>query len=65
MIFGNKAYLKEDCNHSNDMEIYNHTHLFYEGFYAYVAREDTLFKKTTIRSTDLKGEMLWLMKRKI
>ena len=24
MIFGNKAYLKEDCNHSNDMEIYNY-----------------------------------------
>ena len=45
----------------NDMEIYNHTHLFYEGFYAYVAREDTLFKKSTIRSTDLKGEMLWLL----
>ena len=24
MIFGNKAYLKEDCGHSNDMEIYNY-----------------------------------------
>ena len=45
----------------NDMEMYNHTHLFYEEFYAYVAREEELFAKTTIRSADLKGEMLWLL----
>ena len=25
MIFGNKAYLKEDPGHSNDMEVYNYT----------------------------------------
>lgn len=45
----------------NDMEMYNHTHLFYEEFYAYVAREEDLFAKSTIRAVDLKGEMLWLL----
>ena len=45
----------------NDMEMYNHTHLFYEEFYAYIAREDALFEKNTIKSSDLKGELLWLL----
>lgn len=45
----------------NDMDKYNHTHLFYEEFYAYIAREDELFKKKTIKSSDLKGELLWLL----
>lgn len=45
----------------NDMDMYNHTHLFYEEFYAYIAREDALFEKKTIKSSDLKGEMLWLL----
>lgn len=45
----------------NDMEMYNHTHLFYEEFYAYIAREDALSEKKTIKSSDLKGEMLWLL----
>ena len=45
----------------NDMDMYNHTHLFYEGFYAYVAREDALFDKQVIKSTDLSGELLWLL----
>ena len=45
----------------NDMEMYNHTHLFYEEFYAYVAREEELSAKSTIKSSELKGEMLWLL----
>lgn len=45
----------------NDMEMYNLTHLYYEEFFAYVSREDSLFEKNTIKSTDLKGELLWLL----
>lgn len=44
-----------------DMEIYNHTHLFYEEFYAYVSRKDNLFDKKVIKSSDLSGELLWLL----
>ena len=32
MIFGNKAYLKEDANHSNDMEIYQYPYDKSNGF---------------------------------
>ncbi|MBE6310822.1 MAG: LysR family transcriptional regulator [Bacteroidales bacterium] len=45
----------------NDMDMYDHTHLFYEEFFAYVAREDELFNKKIIKSTDLNGELLWLL----
>lgn len=45
----------------NDMEMYNHTHLFYEEFYAYIARENALFQNKTIKSSDLSGELLWLL----
>lgn len=45
----------------SDMEMYNHTHLFYEQFFAYVSRNDSLFEKQTIKSSDLSGEMLWLL----
>lgn len=45
----------------NDMEMYNHTHLFYEEFFAYVGKEDALYKKSVIKSTDLSGELLWLL----
>ena len=44
-----------------DMEMYNHTHLFYEQFFAYVSRNDNLFEKKTIKSSDLSGELLWLL----
>lgn len=44
-----------------DMEDYNHTHLFYEEFYAYVSRNDNLFEKKIIKSSDLSGELLWLL----
>lgn len=45
----------------NDMDMFNHTHLYYEEFYGYVARHDSLFEKNIIKSTDLKGELLWLL----
>ena len=45
----------------NDMDMFNHTHLYYEEFYGYVARNDSLFQKNIIKSTDLKGELLWLL----
>lgn len=44
-----------------DMEEYNHTHLFYEEFFAYVSRNDSLFEKKVIKSADLTGELLWLL----
>lgn len=37
------------------------THLFYEQFYAYVSRQDFLFNNEVIRTTDLKGEYLWML----
>lgn len=45
----------------SDMEEYNHTHLFYEEFYAYISRTDNLFDKKVIKSSDLTGELLWLL----
>lgn len=45
----------------SDMEEYNHTHLFYEEFLAYVSRNDALYEKKTIKSSDLTGELLWLL----
>lgn len=36
-------------------------HLFYEKFYAYVAKDNDLFDRTAIRTTDLTGEYLWLL----
>lgn len=44
-----------------DMEAYTHTHLFYEEFFAYVSRNDSLFEKKVIKSSDLSGELLWLL----
>ncbi len=35
--------------------------LYYEQFYAYVARNETLFKKELVRSSDISGERLWLL----
>ncbi len=45
----------------SDMDEYNHTHLFYEEFFAYVSRNDILFNKKVITSADLSGELLWLL----
>lgn len=43
------------------MEDFRQTILFYEQFYAYVSREDTLFANEVIRTSDLTGEQLWLL----
>lgn len=41
-----------------DMEC---TTLYYEQFYAYVAKDDPLLDKNAIKTTDLSGEYLWLL----
>lgn len=43
------------------MEELQQTPLFYEQFFAYVSREDTLFNNEVIRTSDLNGEQLWLL----
>ena len=43
------------------MEEYANRHLFYEQFYAYVSRNDSLFEKSVIKTSDLTGELLWLL----
>ena len=43
------------------MEELQQTPLFYEQFFAYVAREDALYNNKVIRTSDLNGEQLWLL----
>lgn len=43
------------------MEEFVQSHLFYEQYYAYVAREDALFDNKLIRTSDLTGAQLWLL----
>lgn len=43
------------------MEAYRQTHLFYEQFYGYVARECTLYNNKVIRTSDLGNEQLWML----
>lgn len=43
------------------MEEFRQTPLFYEQFYAYTARESSLFANEVIRTADLAGEQLWLL----
>lgn len=43
------------------MEEFGQTPLFYERFFAYIAREDALFNNEVIRTSDLNGEQLWLL----
>ena len=40
---------------------YTGTTLFYESFYGYVSREENLFQKDRIRTSDITGERLWLL----
>lgn len=35
--------------------------LYYEQFYAYVARNESVFKKEMVRSADISDERLWLL----
>ncbi len=43
------------------MEEFSQTPLFYEQFYAYIAREDRLFGNEVIRTSDLTGSQLWML----
>lgn len=43
------------------MEEFGQAALFYERFFAYIAREDALFNNELIRTSDLNGEQLWLL----
>jgi len=45
----------------DDIEEFEKTPLFFEQFFAYVAKNDALYENKTIRTTDLKGEYLWLL----
>lgn len=44
-----------------DMEEFRQTHLFYEEFFAYVARESSLYNNEIIHTSDLNNEQLWLL----
>ncbi|MDY6206372.1 MAG: LysR substrate-binding domain-containing protein [Prevotella sp.] len=44
-----------------NLEKFEVTHLFYEQFFGYVSKNDALFEKELIRTSDLKGEFLWLL----
>lgn len=46
---------------TDGMEQFNVMTLFYEQFLAYVARGDSLFERTTIRTADLQNKFLWLL----
>ncbi len=44
-----------------ELDIFNQTTLFYEQFIAYVAKNDALFAKKNIKTSDLSNEFLWLL----
>lgn len=45
-----------------DLEEYDQTHLFYEKYEGYVSREDALFQKETLRTSDVASSRdLWLL----
>lgn len=43
------------------MEEFGQTTLFYEEFFAYVARQEPIFDHKLVRTSDLTGEQLWLL----
>lgn len=43
------------------LDNYDSTTLFYEQFFAYVAKNDKLYNVKTIKATDLNNEFLWLL----
>ncbi len=45
----------------DELDIFNQTTLFYEQFIAYVAKNDALFAKKNIKTSDLSNEFLWLL----
>lgn len=42
-------------------QLFKEETLFYEQFYAYVSRNEALFKKELVRTADVTGERLWLL----
>ena len=44
-----------------ELKTYRLTTLYYEQFLAYVSQNDPLFKRDSIRSTDLRDEFVWLL----
>ncbi|MGL4853370.1 MAG: hydrogen peroxide-inducible genes activator [Phocaeicola sp.] len=44
-----------------DLESFNQSPLFYESFFAYIAKGEKLFEHEVIRTTDLSGEQLFLL----
>lgn len=45
----------------SEMDEFNKTTLFYDQFFAYVARQEALFAHEVIRTADLGSEQLWLL----
>lgn len=45
----------------DDMDDFEKDHLFYEQFFAYVSEKDKLHKNSTIKTSDLTDEYLWLL----
>lgn len=44
-----------------DMEEFNRDHLFYEQFFTYIAENDDLHQHSSIKTSDLADEYLWLL----
>ena len=45
----------------DDMDDFDCTHLFYEQFFVYVSENDILQENTSIKTSDLTDEFLWLL----
>ncbi len=45
----------------DDMDDFESLHLFYEQFFGYVSQGDNLYNNKVIKTTDLKGEYLWML----
>ncbi|WP_443731665.1 hydrogen peroxide-inducible genes activator [Segatella buccae] len=45
----------------DEMEDFENVHLFYEQFFGYVSEGDNLYQNKVIKTTDLKGEYLWML----
>lgn len=43
------------------LEMFNSTHLYTEKYFAYISKNNPLFAKERIKTTDLNGEFLWLL----
>jgi len=48
------------ASHPTENQLQGET-MFYEQFYAYISRNESLYKKELVRSADISGERLWLL----